>query len=104
MEYISLFIILGACLTLTVAQHEKFTLTNNEHINADEMLTISNINRIQCVRACKKAEFCFAINVEMRHDGNNEIVCKLQDRVPNPVPYHTGNVGSGFIRKYKRVI
>ena len=99
-----MFIILGACLTITVAQKETFTILDNEHINADEMLNISNINRIQCVRACKKEEFCFAINVEMQHHDNNEVVCKLQERVSDPVPFDTGNVGSGFIREYHSII
>ena len=100
MKFIYLFITLAGIATVTVAQLETFAFSNNEHINADEMLTITNINRIQCVRACQKEEFCFAINVEMQHDSNKHVVCKLQERVPYPAIYETGIGGSSFTRKH----
>ena len=94
-----LFIILGNHSIITVAQPDKFTLTNDEHIRAYTLRTITNTNRIQCLRACREEEFCFGINVEQQSGSKIGITCELQEGLPAADSYETGNVGGGFIRK-----
>ena len=90
-------------LTTVTAQLEQFTFTTNQHIRADTMSNTS-INRIACLRACKLDEFCFAINVEKQLGHSIDIICELQQRIPNPVTDEMGNEGSSFIRKYNKII
>ena len=97
-------IIIGDHSIITVAQLDKFTFTNNEHLRAYTLRTITTTNRIQCLRACKEEEFCFGINVEQHHGSKIDIVCWLLEGLPDPGPYETGNVGNGFILEYGYII
>ena len=84
---------------MVLAQVEKFAFTSNQYIMADIMSNTS-MNRIQCLRACKLDELCFAINVEKQHGDDKNVICELQGRIPNPVTYETEDEGRSFIRKY----